>query len=208
VTIVTPKDVGRMRAYTRVDFLGSILRKTAFDIMLEDTGKSLIGSYDDALVDIESTYLDVNVTRVDPGGYRTSDYFDNILDSLLVKFLAGKKISPDIVRLSGSFGGKAGSLSKGLLNAGRKVIYRPQKPLVEGKLYGYEERFKVKVKIFIEPDGKVKKAEPVNTTGFLEIDSTAVKFVKGWIFEPKEDGSGEDQMQEVEVILISEGLGL
>ena len=61
VTIINPKYDGRMKAYTRVDFLGSILRKTAFDIMLEDTGRPLFGAYNDVAENTENLYLEADV---------------------------------------------------------------------------------------------------------------------------------------------------
>jgi len=57
------------------------------------------------------------------------------------------------------------------------------------------------VRILIDADGKVKKTEPVTTTGFPELDIIAFKFVKGWIFAPTESLTGQDEWYVKEVVL-------
>ncbi|MFH1836507.1 MAG: hypothetical protein ABH862_00140 [Candidatus Omnitrophota bacterium] len=203
VSIVPPQDGGRMYPYTRIDFLGSILRKAAFDIMLEDTGNVPLGSYDETLVDVESLYLDEGLTRIDPADYSSLERFDSVLDILLSEFLTGKKIAPNIVRIADTFK-KDGKVSRGNdPYADRNVRYRPQKPYLDDKLYGKEKEYRVVVRMVIDQDGKVKKTEPVSTTGLPEIDNLATEFAKEWIFEPDTQGRFEDQILEAEIILVS-----
>ncbi|MDP8258984.1 MAG: hypothetical protein P9L90_06155 [Candidatus Aadella gelida] len=205
VTIINPKYDGRMKAYTRVDFLGSILRKTAFDIMLEDTGRPLFGAYNDVAENTENLYLEADVERVNPEGYKTGSYFDETLDLLLVEFLAGEKSKPELLRVSGNFILEQIGEKNTASNLDRRVIYRPEKPVIDGTFYGDKDEFKVRVEFLIGPEGKVIRAEPVNTTGFPKIDNIAVNFVKGWLLEPvPEESSVEPQRREVEIVLVSE----
>ncbi len=87
---------------------------------------------------------------------------------------------------------------------GREIFSRPDSPRVGRGLYGGKEKFKEKIKVLVDPGGKVKRAEPVTTPGFPRLDITASEYVRSWIFESRED-TAEDEEVVVEVVLDSSG---
>ena len=200
VTIVTPEGRGRMKPYTRVDFLGPILKKTAFDIMLESVKPVFTTTYQVTGIVPQSGYLKVVVPKRKANLQEMPKYFERSMDASIENFLTGDKVVPDL-----DFGFNAfmeeswrDEVSTDTI---REVIYKPEAPLIMSGVYGDKSTFRVKVKVLISPRGNVKKTESVTTTGYPQLDITAFKFVKGWIFEPKETASGLDEWREVEVVL-------
>ncbi|MFC1549096.1 energy transducer TonB [Candidatus Omnitrophota bacterium] len=203
VTIITPENMRMRGAYTRVDFLGPILRKTAFDIMLENTEPLMSTTYTHSPLSMRNRYLDVVVAKRKSAAREFPEYLDDNMDVFVLGFLTGSKTVPDIKL---DFGGTPSVFSGWGPNINvptgtRKVIYRPVPPLIMRDLYGGERSFRVKVKVQIGRDGNVKYAEPLTTTGYPQLDMTASKYAKGWIFEPKESANVPDEWQVVEVIL-------
>ena len=202
VTIVTPEGRGRMKPYTRVDFLGPILKKTAFDIMLENVKPVFTTTYQVTGIVPQSGYLKVVVPKRKATLPEMPKYFERNMDSSIEGFLTGDKIVPDLDFGFSTFteeSWKEGASTSIM----REVIYKPEAPLIMSGVYGDKDVFRVKVKVLISPSGNVKKTESVTTTGYPQLDITAFKFVKGWIFEPKEGAIG-DEWQEVEVVLRAE----
>ncbi|MBU1083481.1 MAG: energy transducer TonB, partial [Candidatus Omnitrophica bacterium] len=132
-----------------------------------------------------------------------SPYFDDMLDSGLERFLAGKKYVPEIFDVKKSTLKNAEKMS-GSEKLSRKVVYRPEKPVLDGSVYEGKGEFRITVKFFIDEGGRVIKAEPVNTTGFPEVDNLAVQFVRGWMFEPRDNVPEEGQRQETDIVLVTE----
>ncbi|MDP8298337.1 MAG: hypothetical protein P9L88_00295, partial [Candidatus Tantalella remota] len=83
----------------------------------------------------------------------------------------------------------------------RAVVYKPVPPRVSSELYGGRDTFRSRFRLTVDSNGNVKRAEPVTTTGYPEVDILSTKFVKGWIFESGRDLSRRDVDITVEVIL-------
>jgi len=203
VTIITPEGIGRTRAYTKVDFLGPILKKTAFDIMIENASPILKTTYRYANVVTQSGYLDISVSKREPFVQEFPEYLENNMDSFVMDYLSAPKAVPDF-SLESNFND---SISSGRWNSDylrkrvRRVIYKPDPPVIMRSLYGGEENYKVKVKALVSEDGNVRQSEPLTTTGYPELDIMGSKFVQGWIFEPAESPAGADEWIEVDVML-------
>ncbi|MEA3488952.1 MAG: hypothetical protein U9R44_01230 [Candidatus Omnitrophota bacterium] len=203
VTIITPDDVERMRPYSRIDFLGPILRKTAFDIMLESVHPAAKTTYSYAIYGPQSGYLKVVASKRESGLREFPPYLENNMDALVFDFLRGSKVVPDIFP-----GFKEDGLPLSKWNdvlteeeGERKVIYRPEPPYIMRGLYGDNITFRVRVTVLIGADGKVRKTEPLTTTGYPQIDLLVSKYVKGWIFEPKKGPAAGDEWRDVVVVL-------
>ena len=61
VEIIAPEDFRKRPKYTRIDFLGSILKKTAFDIMLGNVDPLVNGTYGSVFSLPQEGYLKVVV---------------------------------------------------------------------------------------------------------------------------------------------------
>ncbi len=190
VTIINPGGIERKHPYTRIEFLGSILRKTAFDIML-DVNPVMIADYEYGLEGPDDSYLEVEVSRIENVVGDFSRRRGSGMDSDVLGFLEGSKAVPD-------FHSKLKAFET---DAERRVIYKPEAPSFELGVYGDQKEFKVKIRVFVEANGSVKRTEPLATTGYPGLDQTAEKFVRSWIFEPNEYISDEDEWLTVEVVL-------
>lgn len=201
VSIIPPKDEGRMRPYTRVDFLGPILRKTAFDIMLDHTVSFSADMYDYSNQEVDENYLEATLERTESGIQEFPGHLEGKMDTRLESFLAGKKSVPGIETegLEEAFPMFEESLVRRAPE--RKVIYKPEKPSITEDFYGDKDTFIVKVKVVIDPDGKVKASEPVTTSGIPNIDIAASKYVKSWLFEAQGSALEEDDIRIIEVEL-------
>jgi hypothetical protein len=203
VTIITPEDLQRSGPHTRVDFLGPLLKKTAFDIMLENTEPLMSTTYQYSPLDAHDSYLDVVITKRKPAVPEFPDRLESDMDAFVIGYLTGAKTVPgiklDFAGKSPVFRGWSGT--DGDPSRTRTVVYKPEPPLIMRGRYGDEASFKVRLKALIGKDGDVKRVEPLTTTGYPQLDMTASKFVKGWIFEPRKGIADEDEWREVEVIL-------
>lgn len=187
VMIVTPGNMDRKKGYTRVDFLGPILEKTAFDIMLESTNPVVKTSY--SLGDLPFGFRDLKVPS--PGRMSFEQEFPRHLedsrDNVILDALIGYKTVPDFYL----------DVRDAMLNSQtwspdqRKVVYTPDPPFIMKSLYGGKDFIDIRVRALVGPDGNVKKTEPVTTTGYPQLDSVAAKFVRSWIFEKKKAGGEE-----------------
>lgn len=205
VTIITPPDPSRSPVYTRVDFLGPILRKTAFDIMLEDANPVLRTSYGYSFLAPESGYLNVVTTKRTAPLQEFPDYLERDMDARVLDFLVSPKAVPHFAL---EFKAEDFVLDKwtspGDAEETRRVIYRPEAPKIVRAIYGDKDEHRVKVKLMVDSNGNVRKAEPVTTTGYPRLDIIASEFASRWIFEPREGSNGADEWHEVDVILKAE----
>ncbi|MFQ5952430.1 MAG: hypothetical protein ACE5JK_03390 [Candidatus Omnitrophota bacterium] len=187
VMIVTPDRMGRKKGYTRVDFLGPILEKTAFDIMLESANPVMKTSYG-----LGPLSFGVGRLKASPPGRMSlkqefSQHLENRMDSSALEALEDYKTVPDFY-----LDVKAGGSELWALGfEKRKVIYTPEAPFIMRGLYGSKDEIHIKIKALVSSCGSVKKAEPVITTGYPQLDILATKYVRGWIFEPKGESGDE-----------------
>jgi hypothetical protein len=187
VMIVAPENIGRKKGYTRVDFLGPILEKTAFDIMLESANPVVKTSYSWGPIPFKSIYLKASFPGKITVAHGFPQHLEKSMDSTILDALTGYKAVPDFY-----LDLKEESLKQGDLRTGkRKIIYAPEPPFFVKGLYGDDETILVKVRALVSPEGNVKKTEPVTTTGYPQLDILAIKFVRSWIFEPKKTGGDE-----------------
>ena len=201
VTIITPDNLKKRDPYTRVDFLGPLLKKTAFDIMLENVSPVFKTTYRHADLSLEAKNLRVTAPKQELFVQQFPKKLETRMDIFVQDFLIGAKVVPSI-----TLGLKVNDFVQrkwGVKEAHpRKVIYRSEAPVLMRGLYGGKERFKIKVKTLIDTDGNIKRIVPLTTTGYPRVDIIASEYVRSWIFEPNKGLSGAaDQWQEVEVVL-------
>jgi hypothetical protein len=203
VTIITPEDFFKTEPFTKVTFLGPILEKTAFEMMVEGSDPVARTRYTLGTLSGADKYLRVSITKVDTGPVGTSSLYESNMDLMIRGFLSGNKITPSVM-----FGLDPADALMKEWNMGseevagrRKVAYRPELPVVTKGLYGQADAFSVKVKALLDGGGRVIRAEALTTTGYPGLDISATKYVKGWIFEPTLDADERGEWVEVDVIL-------
>ncbi len=199
VAITSPPAREKMRSYSRVAFLGPLLRKTAFDIMLENANPVVRTTYRHMMSDSWSGYLraaapERHMSLTD----KFSNYFtNNGLDSVVIGFLYDDKSTPDFLL---TVERKISLRRHGLDERQRGTVYKPEAPVLAPGLYGEDDVFHIRVRAMVSGEGIVKRVEPITTTGYPGLDFMASKFVSGWIFEERE-GAEKDEWEEIEVVL-------
>jgi hypothetical protein len=199
--VITPS-VQPSNVYQEVEFLGPILEKTAFDLMLDAALPQTETLYTHSTLFLDNVYLrpkgpqrkvlrefkpgpgavfDMFAFSFDDYGEDAKDipaYFDESMGVLYAHMgRIPKSVSEGMRRLQRerSIEGPAGE---------REVIFKPEALTVQRGLYGDAEGFVVKVKFFIGDNGMIHDAEPVMSSGLPEIDLKAIRYLKEWRFSP------------------------
>jgi len=204
VLLKTPDDFGRIRSYTRVDFLGPILKKTAFDIMLENADPLMKTTYRYKDFIKQSGYLEVAAGRRTMNVSEFPEHLERNMETEIIGSISAAKAVPEFVLdletetlISAEDFGY--TIDSGF--GEREVIYKPEEPTVTKGLYGDKETFNIIVKVLVGSSGTVRKTEPLTTTGYSEVDMLAAKYVKGWIFEPTEDTDSVEEWYDIDVVI-------
>ncbi|MGB2705546.1 MAG: TonB family protein [Candidatus Omnitrophota bacterium] len=185
--IVTPS-VQPSNVHQEIDFLGPILEKTAFDLMVENVKPQAETLYASSALFPDKVYLKPK----GPGrkvrkGFMPEALPDRFIFSLR-EYVKDTREIPlylaqglEIARRSA--GDKKSPAVEGPA-AERGIIFKPNFPAVPRGLYGDNEEYAVKLKFFVSDNGLVYDVEPVLSSGFPEIDMEATKFLKRWRFSP------------------------
>lgn len=202
MNIVAYEGPGRNKPYTRVDFLGPILGKTAFEMTLAHvpsrsgavTGNEALGP--------EAEALKVRYSGKPGAAQEARSAQEQAMDTEIKGFLAGEKVTPEH-RRQPARGAYAAAPAAGAVQAGavRKVVYRPEAPVFMKDLYGDKRSFRVKVRVLVNGDGNVMRTEPLTTTGYSQLDMTAAKYIERWVYEPGRGGMSGEEWLEEEVVL-------
>ncbi len=193
VSIVAYEGSGRNRPYTRVDFLGSLLGKTAFEMMLAHAspGSGAVPEQEVSGGEVEA--LKVRFSGKSHRLQEVPSLQERAMDTEIKGFFAGEKVTPDHRQQSA-----VGTVP---INTGRKVVYRPEAPVFIKGLYGDKGSFRVKVRALVNEEGSVTKTEPLTTTGYPQLDMMAAKYLERWVYEPARRKSSREEWLEEEVVL-------
>ena len=195
VTIVAPSDFRNPRKFTKVDFLGPIFKKTAFDMMIEGVTPRQQTSYGNAMYDINDNFLESPLDREQVIMPTLSNYIVEITDSKVISALGSSRVIPGFL-----LSYKADIIIEDLIQK-RKVVYKPAIPnYLKDNLSG-----EVIVIVTVTPLGRVKQVEPVTTSGNSGLDLELLNYVKSWVFESIENEAQDDQILEIDVTWMPEG---
>lgn len=194
--VVTPS-VRSNNAYQEVDFLGPILEKTAFDLMVDQAIPKSETLYSSSVLLSESTYLKPRGPRRRipevPRPVVMSKRFGFIRDHGRDK----KEIPRYIAENIKNFVSKPDKEQLLLAVAGparkREIIFKPKALAIPRGLYGDQEDYRLELKFFVASNGIVYDATPAVSSGYPEIDLEAIRFLKRWRFSPlnvSEDNGG------------------
>ena len=189
IAIVITPSVQPSNMYQEIGFLGPILEKTAFDIMLEGVAPQRETLYARTALFLDEIYLK-------PEGPKRIVLKEFIPDNVLGKFsfnireyISSKKEQPSYYEDSVKMLYEKRSENAVLIIEGpageRGVMFKPhEEPSVPKGLYGVSEKYIVKLKFFITQSGIVYDTEPVISSGYPDVDMQAVNFLKKWRFLP------------------------
>ena len=208
VTIINPAAREKIKTYTRVAFLGPLLEKTAFDIMLEAASPVMVTTYN--MVPSAGAGYKERLKAAPPGRHAARTSFwksspdtETKIEVSIRDFFVDLKSVPDFLltlSLNNDY-----YLYDRVPGWERKVVYKPAPPVVIEGLYGDTGAYKIVVVVTVGADGSVKRAEPLTTSGYPQLDIAASKFAEGWIFEPRSDAFAGDEQREIEILLHTVG---
>lgn len=189
IGVVMPPNVQTSNLYQEVAFLGPILEKTAFDLMVEESIPHTETIYARSALFLDNVYLkpkgperkilkesvpDIAAGRFafSTHGYaRDTKELPRLIDEVMTMpyEITGAKLAPSAIE------GPA---------AEREIIFRPRELTVPRGLYDDTEEYRVKLKFLVSTDGIVYNPKLLFSSGYPEIDLRAMRFLQSWRFSP------------------------
>jgi len=186
---VEPNEIMR-KEYTEVSFLGPILEKTAFEMMLEESSPKAETLYRPSVIVKDEAYLDVE----GPGRSLKDKAFEN--EMLNKKQFVGKiYLSMEKEKPSYNVGEKRiyYHIEEKALNRfiegpakQRVILFKPDMPYFTKRSLTEEKIFITRFKILISDRGDVEKIEPIISSGDPAIDLKCRAYLKQWKFVPRD----------------------
>lgn len=176
VLIVDPEDRFVKKPYTQIDFLGSILKKTTFDIMIEDTGFKMSLP---AKIGMPEKNVEKNRTRHarrDFAPERSEKKHPLQEEKKMMDFLTGRKTSQFAARSQKSIPVIQVSDTQ------KEKIHKPPSPEFSGDDFPDVNVFNIEMRLLVDTNGSVKQAIPLTTSGHNAVDMKALRYVRSWIF--------------------------
>ena len=190
ICIVVTPSVQPTNAYHEIDFLGPILEKTAFDLMIEEVKPQAETLYARSALFLDNVYLKPEgpgrkvPSDFVPGGVRDKIGFslrDYIEDAKETPLYFEQESRITYIRQIGKR--KDLLVVEGPART-REIIFKPRHLTVSHGIYGDAEEHFVKLRFFISGNGLVHDVEPIVSSGYPQIDIEAIRFLKKWRFSP------------------------
>lgn len=190
-----------MANYSKVYFLGPILEKTAFELMLEGSPMRFEAMYMKPVipqyvfeVEIEAS----GATHLKPIlGLSSSSIFNFSLKDVIRE---DKATVPYFFK-GASFASKHIEFDSPLKE--RAVIFKPEEiPKVPMWITQEEESFKIELEFTVSPNGIIEEVRPIVSSGYPNVDVIGMDYLKRWRFAPLEPSEEQkDQSGRIEVEL-------
>jgi hypothetical protein len=183
-----------MAKVSKVSFLGPILEKTAFDLMLNKKARPRRASYtesmrlDDAFLAHEEKGLDglkfdnpfLQIVREDTS-MSVGDLFGNFKVTPPFKQLILENRQEKATQPSSPGTRNENFVIEGPF-ASREILFKPDLPIITKKFDVSEESFMVELKFEVAPGGKIKEVLLLASSGYPDVDLTAINYIKGFQF--------------------------
>lgn len=187
VTIVVLPTGFPMAKVSTVSFLGPLLEKTAFEIMVDKNRPSKQTAYKRSMY-FENSFLDHR------GGNLSLKFKDvaapqkeEAAKITGKEFLDSPKITPPflIPNLTQPAGrtGQGDFFIEGPLSE-REVLSSPKLPVMSKRVEQGQRDFSVKLKVKVRPEGDVADASLLASSGYPDVDMAAINYMKGVRFSP------------------------
>jgi len=195
VYIIIKPTVRLQDTYTNVNFLGPILEKTAFDIMVEDAAPNVETFYNTSTITESEEHLEIRgPEKMIRKSILPEDKKTEIdIGKKEEKFIAEDRnvyYHLDYKSLDHLMEGPA---------KGRAVFFKPQFPHLAESMYVDEKYFVTRLRFVLSREGNVEFVEPVISSGYPNIDMECVKYLKQWRFSPK---SGDEDQKDWGIITL------
>lgn len=189
ICIVITPTVQPSNLYQEVDFLGPILEKTAFDLMVEGVKPQTETLYARSTLFADGACLKPRGPRrkvlrmLIPGAINKKtplsvrDYLEE------AKEIPGY-FTEDIKAAYVKSRSRAWAFLIEGPAAEREIIFKPKPLTVPHGLYGDRDEYIIRLKFFVSDNGLVYEVEPVISSGYPEVDLRAIRYLKGWRFSP------------------------
>ncbi|MDP8298445.1 MAG: hypothetical protein P9L88_00865, partial [Candidatus Tantalella remota] len=151
VVIINPAAMEKVKPYTSVNFLGPLLNKTAFDIMLEGIDPVISTTYAHVPIQTSHNYLRAEAPKRRLPAEELSRHNVAVSDRFLAYFLAADKSIPDFLFQTREFSDAGYRLSGDKKD--RKIIYRPTPPVLIPGMYGFGDVLHIKVRSLVSREG-------------------------------------------------------
>lgn len=177
---------------SNVSFLGPILEKTAFEMMLEKRPASKRTLYSESMP-LNNIFLSPEEKTL-LGELKVGDFFliekkDEVKVSANDLF-GDFKVTPPLYTYDEDF-----FIEDSLAN--REILFKPEMPLVARRIESRQESFIVELKFKVSSNGRVEEAVLLASSGYPDVDLAAINYIKAFQFSPlnKEDGPVWDKVK-------------
>lgn len=204
--IIVPSGIMRKRL-SDIYFLGSLLDRKSLSRAFKNIDAFTKNEHKYLAMPAFKTRLDSPPARMNTGK-AVSIFPERLSESSGIDvIIKAQKLSPDISKKESSF--TAFSAASDAASGGKKerlVVFKPPLPDYETAVSIRRENnapvsCKVSLRLVIAPDGTVKTADTLQTSGYPEIDLIAQRYAKKWKFiplQPNQPQKDEERITNIE----------
>ncbi len=181
-----------MSTISNVSFLGPLLEKTAFELMLDKNSRPKQATYQEPMFS-NNAFLMHEEGRIgktkfngfalkgqaDPAEVSANDLFGGykIIPAFSMKISTNEqKASPPSTAKGDDTFSIEGPLAQ------RDIVLKPEAPVAAKRVGVEQKNFFVELKIKVAGDGKVEQADLLASSGYPDIDLAAINYIKGFRF--------------------------
>lgn len=196
IGIVAGPDIKAQEKFTEVSFLGPILEKTAFEMMVEESHPKSETLYRTSMIVKSEAHLDVKGPDRSVKKNAISELAKGETYLKDEKYASNKNPAPYFIKGKSIFYhiGEKG-LNKFIEGPAKRrtIISKPPLPHFPKVSFVAEENFVLKFKFILSNDGNIEFLEPVVSSGYPKIDMQCAKYIKLWKFEPMGEDNEEKE---------------
>ena len=197
VSVEVLPEVPMISTFAEIYFLGPILEKTIFEMLMEDNPKNAETAYMQRHLIPKLVHERSALDELDKSGTGKSKDHGRIevktkrrtFTTSLKKILRGSKRIPRY-----SFSRRMPVKYQDELSriigpaASRKIVYKPAFPKIRKRVETKDLSFMAEFELEVTPGGRVTNVEPIISTGYSDLDVLGMRYLRRWSFEPLSDG--------------------
>lgn len=204
ITVITVPTGLSLGKYTKVSFLGPILEKTAFELMLDESNARFETLYRRPIMPKYTFEVEIDSPTKDTIGLFAERRrpFDFTFSPRSI-FRESKATMPYFFKEGASSFQEVPESESSVRR--RAVVFKPDEiPRVPARIAKDRKRFRVQFKFIVSPDGSVENVRPVVSSGYPQVDMIGMDYLRKWRFTPlrasdKQNGYVETLEIEMEV---------
>lgn len=185
-----------MAKVSAISFLGPLLEKTAFELMLDRKaepkkflygepmrlGNTVLIKGEEILLDKPQFEGDFLARKDEKAGVSAHDLFGTfkIMPPLWPSSIGGAQ-AKDVLKPLSVVRDNGRLTIEGPL-ADREILFEPEAPIIVKRVESNQDSFIVELKCAVSPGGKVEEAGLLASSGYPDIDLAAINYLKGFQF--------------------------